>query len=76
MASRLPGFAFTPAVAVGIGAGTAAILKLPLSAVVLATLMTSSGGVGDEPLIIVGVVVAYLVAVAMSTPAPHTAPAR
>jgi MFS family permease len=66
MASHLPGFPLTPAVAVGMGAGVAAVLQLPLSAVVLATLMTSSAGVGDEPLIIVGVVVAYVVAIAMS----------
>jgi hypothetical protein len=66
LASHLPGFAFTPAVAVGIGSATAAVLKLPLSAAVLATLLTSPAGTGQEPLIIVGVVVAYVVAVAMS----------
>jgi len=65
MASHLPGFPLTPAVAVGMGAATVAILKLPLSAVVLATLLTNKGGTGDEPLIIVGVVVAYLVTLAL-----------
>jgi len=35
---------------------------------VLATLLTSPAGTGQEPLIIVGAVVAYLVAVAMSPP--------
>jgi H+/Cl- antiporter ClcA len=70
MASRLPGFALTPAVAVGLGAAVAAVLKLPLSAVVLATLLTVHSGTGQEPLIIVGVVVAYLVAVVMSRAAP------
>ena len=73
MASHLPGFPLTPAVAVGMGAGVAAVLKLPLSAVVLATLMTSSGGTGDEPLIIVGVVAAFLVALAMSARAAEPA---
>jgi hypothetical protein len=66
LASHLPGFAVTPAVAVGMGAATAAVLRLPLSAIVLAMLLTTQGGTGDEPLIIVGVVVAYLVTLALS----------
>ena len=44
MASHLAGFDLTPAVAVGIGAGTVAVLRLPLSAVVLATVLTASPG--------------------------------
>jgi H+/Cl- antiporter ClcA len=70
MAARLPGYALTPAVAVGLGAAVAAVLKLPLSAVVLGTLMTAHSGTGQEPLIIVGVAVAYLVAVVMSRALP------
>jgi H+/Cl- antiporter ClcA len=66
MASHLPGFPLTPGVAIGVGAAVASVLKLPLSAVVLATLMTVGAGVGDEPLIIVGVVAAYLVTLALS----------
>jgi H+/Cl- antiporter ClcA len=66
MASHLPGFPLTPAVAVGMGAATVAILRLPLSAIVLANLLTVKGGTGDEPLIIVGVVVAYVVTLALS----------
>jgi H+/Cl- antiporter ClcA len=68
MASHLPGFPLTPAVAVGIGAAIAAVLRLPLSAVVLATLLTIKAGTGDEPLIIVGVVVAYLISVLFVRP--------
>jgi H+/Cl- antiporter ClcA len=64
--SHLPGYSLTPAVAVGIGAATAAILRLPLSATVLATLLTAHAGTGDEPLIILGVVVAYLATVMLS----------
>lgn len=60
MASHLPGFSITAAVAVGIGAGTVAILRLPLSAIVIASLLTAKSGVGAQPLLIVGVVVAYL----------------
>ena len=68
MASHLPGFALTPAVAVGMGAAVASVLRLPLSAVVLATILTTKAGTGDEPLIIVGVVVAYLVTLVLSKP--------
>jgi H+/Cl- antiporter ClcA len=64
--SHLSGYHMTPAVAVGIGAGVAATLRLPLSAVVLATVLTLKAGVGSSPLIIVGVVVAYLVTNAVS----------
>src|SRR3954470_21791922 len=60
MAAKLPGFETTPAVALGLGAAVVAVLRLPLSAVVLATLLTVHSGVGSEPLIIVGVVAAYL----------------
>ena len=75
MASRLPGFGLTPAVAVGMGAAIAAVLRLPLAAIVLATLLTANSGTGDEPLIIVGVVVAYLVTLLISAPAPAASPA-
>ena len=60
MGAQLPGFELTPAVAVGLGAAVVAVLRLPLSAVVLATLFTVHTGLGSGPLIIVGVVVAYL----------------
>jgi hypothetical protein len=65
-------------VAVGIGAGTVAILRLPLSAVVVATLLTGNAGAGVTPLVIIGVVVAYLATLGLSAlqPAPAaTAPA-
>jgi len=61
IASRLPGFELTPAMAVGMAAAFASVLRLPLSAVVLATLLVSKAGFGAEPLIIVAVVVAYVV---------------
>ena len=48
------------------GAATAAVLRLPLFAIALATLLTVQAGTGDEPLIIVGVVVAYLVTLVLS----------
>ena len=65
LASHLPGLAATPAVAVGMGAAMAAVLRLPLASVVLATLLTADAGAGVEPLIILGVVVAYLTSTAL-----------
>ena len=43
----------------------AAVLRLPLAAVVLATLLTAEAGAGVEPLIILGVVAAYLTSTAL-----------
>jgi H+/Cl- antiporter ClcA len=66
MAARLPGFALTPAVAVGMGAAIVAVLRLPMSAVALAVLLTSGSGAGAGPLVIVGVVVAYMTMLAIT----------
>jgi H+/Cl- antiporter ClcA len=72
MASHLPGFPESAGVAVGMGAAIVAVLRLPLSAVVLATVLTSQAGTGVEPLIIVGVVVAYVVTLLLSPRHPDT----
>jgi H+/Cl- antiporter ClcA len=61
LASHLPGLATTPAVAVGMGAAVVSMLRLPLSAVVLATLLSAKSAPGAAPLIVVGVIVAHLV---------------
>jgi chloride channel protein, CIC family len=77
MASHLPGFPIQAGVAVGMGAAVVAVLRLPLSAVVLATLLTSHAGPNVEPLIIVGVVIAYIVTLLLSgspKPAPAATP--
>ena len=66
MLSHLPGFPMTAGVAVGIGVGVVSILRLPLSAIVIASLLTDRAGAGAEPLIIIGVVVAYLTTLALS----------
>ena len=81
MASQLPGFPIQAGVAVGMGAAVVAVLRLPLSAVVLATLLTSHAGSNVEPLIIVGVVVSYIITLLLTrrpaappTAAPRSAP--
>jgi H+/Cl- antiporter ClcA len=70
LASHLPGFELTPAVAVGLGAAVASVLRLPLSAVVLALLLTAGTGAGAAPLVIIGVVAAYLTTLAIPVPKP------
>jgi H+/Cl- antiporter ClcA len=59
LALHLPGFSETPAVAALMGAMCVSILRLPLASVVLAIIVTQAG-LGVTPLIIVGVIVAYL----------------
>jgi H+/Cl- antiporter ClcA len=59
LAAHLPGFAETPAVGVLMGAAAVVVLRLPLSAIILALLVTGAG-TGVAPLIIVGVVVAHI----------------
>ena len=65
MAGHLPGFAETPAVAVLIGVGCVSVLRLPLASVVIAVLVTHAG-LATTPLVIVGVVVAYVAVVRLS----------
>ncbi|MCU1447272.1 chloride channel protein [Cryobacterium sp.] len=60
-ASHLPGMALVPAVGVGIGAMCVSMLRLPLTSVLLATVLLSSDAVAVTPLVIVAVVVAHVV---------------
>lgn len=76
MASHLPDFPMTAAVAVGLGAAFVSILRLPLSAVVLASVLTANSGLGSGPLIIVGVATAYLATLALSRRRPPSSVAH
>jgi H+/Cl- antiporter ClcA len=76
MMSHLPGFPLTVAVAVGMAAGVVTILRLPLSAVVIGTVLVAHSGAGVEPLIIVGTVVAYVVTLLISARWPDAATAE
>jgi H+/Cl- antiporter ClcA len=64
-ASHLPGMSLTAGVAVGMGVMVVSFLKLPLSAIIIATALTIPAGVGVGPLIIIGTVVAYLTTLAV-----------
>jgi len=60
-ASHLPGMALVPAVGVGIGAMCVSMLRLPLTSVLLATVLLTSDAVAVMPLVIVAVVVAHVI---------------
>jgi H+/Cl- antiporter ClcA len=59
LAGHLPGFTQTPAVAALMGAALVALLRLPLSSVIIA-MFASQAGLAAGPLVIVAVVVAYI----------------
>ena len=66
LASHLPGFEETQAVAALVGATCVAVLRLPLSSVMIALLLTVGAGLAVAPLIIVAVVVAYLTSLGLT----------
>jgi H+/Cl- antiporter ClcA len=69
-AAGLPGMELVPAVAMGMGAMSAVMLRLPLTSVMLATLLMGADGLAAIPLVIVSVVVAYVLT-AHLTPRPQ-----
>jgi H+/Cl- antiporter ClcA len=71
--SHLPGLPEVAGVAMGIGAMCAVMLTLPLTSVLLATLLLASDGLAVMPLVIVAVVVAYVAGARIAPPAPPAA---
>jgi H+/Cl- antiporter ClcA len=69
LAAHLPGLTLPAGVAMGLGAMTTGILRLPFVSVLLATLVLGSDGFPVIPLTIVAVVVCHVVT-ARLTPAP------
>ncbi|MFF7245119.1 chloride channel protein [Embleya sp. NPDC008237] len=67
--SHLPGLDLTSGFAMGIGAMCVAMLKLPMTSVLLATLLLGSQGLTVMPLVILAVVVSYVVSLRL-TPVP------
>jgi H+/Cl- antiporter ClcA len=65
---HLPGLPLVPAVAMGIGAMSAVMLRLPLTSVLLATVLLGADGLAVTPLVIVAVAVAYVGAARFSGP--------
>jgi H+/Cl- antiporter ClcA len=74
--SHLPGLNPVAGAAMGMGATAAVMLTLPLTSVLLATLLLFSDGVRVMPLVIVAVVVAYMIGARLAPkPVPEPAPA-
>ena len=67
-ADVLPGLDTTPAVAIGLSAGTAAILRAPFTAVLLATLLLGSAATDVVPISVFAAATGWLVAVALPNP--------
>jgi H+/Cl- antiporter ClcA len=66
MAGHLPGYSETQAVAAMVGALCVSVLRLPLSSVMIATLLCAKAGLAVAPLIVVAVTVAYLTSEALT----------
>ena len=68
--SHLPGLPLVAGAAMGIGAMSVVILRLPLTSVLLATLLLQSDGLAVIPLVIVAVVVAHVLAAHLAVSPP------
>jgi H+/Cl- antiporter ClcA len=66
----LPGMSLAPAIATGIGAMCTAMLRLPLTSTLLATLLLGADGVSVTPQVVVAVVVAFVVTSVLPAPSP------
>ena len=73
--AHLPGLDALSGAAIGMGAMTVGMLRLPLTSVLLATLFLGADGLTVMPLVIVGVVVSYVVTLRLPDPGPRVAPA-
>ena len=71
-ASGLPGMDPAAAISMGIGAMCAAMLRLPLTSTLLATLLLGVDGVAVTPQVVVAVAVAFLIINMLPVPDPRT----
>ncbi|PBC70718.1 H+/Cl- antiporter ClcA [Streptomyces sp. TLI_235] len=71
--AHLPGVDTTTGFAMGVGAMSVAMLKLPMTCVLLASLLLGAEGLTVMPLVIVAVVVSYVVTLRLA-PRPEPAP--
>ena len=67
-ANLFPSLHTTPAVATGIAAGTTAVLRVPFTAVLLATLLLGSSAFDVAPIAVLAAGMAWLVATALPNP--------
>ena len=66
----LPGLGATPAIAIGMAGFAVSMLRLPLSSVVLVTLLLAPAGVGVVPMAILSAVAAFVVTELIDPPRP------
>ena len=71
--SGLPGMDLGPAIGMGIGALSCAMLKLPLTSTLLATLLLGSDGLSVTPQVVVAVAVAFVVITVLPEPGRRSA---
>nr|WP_249417107.1 chloride channel protein [Streptomyces sp. TS71-3] len=71
--SHLPGVQLVAGAAMGMGAMTAAMLGLPMTAVLLATLLMAKDGLTVMPVVIVAVVVSHVASIRLAPPRPRGA---
>jgi H+/Cl- antiporter ClcA len=71
--SHVAGLPFDAGMAMGIGAMCAAMLRLPLTSILLGTLLLNSVGLAVIPLVIVAVVVSFVLVNVLNPPAPAVA---
>ena len=69
-ASGLPGMNLAAAIGMGIGAMCAAMLRLPLTSTLLATLLLGVDGVAVTPQVVVAVAVSFVITNVLPTPGP------
>ncbi|GAA4929706.1 H+/Cl- antiporter ClcA [Actinomycetospora succinea] len=68
----LPGLDPVSGAAIGMGAMTVGMLRLPMTSVLLATLFLGSAGITVMPLVIVAVVASYVATLRLPDPAPRS----
>jgi len=71
-ASALPGMNLAAGIAIGIGAMSAAMLRLPLTATLLAVVLMGADGLAVTPEVVVAVAVAFVITMVLPTPGPKT----
>jgi H+/Cl- antiporter ClcA len=72
--SQLPGLSTVAGIAMGIGAMSVVLLRLPMTSVLLATLLLASDGLAVMPLVIVAVAVAYVASARLSSSSEDASP--
>jgi H+/Cl- antiporter ClcA len=68
--SGLPGMSLAPAIGMGIGAMCAAMLRLPMTSTLLATLLLGADSLSVTPEVVVAVAVAFVVTSVLPIPGP------